>query len=847
MSSGGGKGGGGSQQFNVFNSLLGVLRAGPVDAIYGLVHNGDSIFEGTITLTDDVTDITSSIPKRGDYFAPDGYCKIYRGTGTQPAPSTAFPARCRFLDTAHAVFYNVLFGLETYNAPTIEIIAGAKPDVPTDIVAAESNYFEDGVCNPAAFIASLLLSSSGYRLPKAKLNAASWLETSAALVASDDIKAATGCAPLITAVEDLRAQIVRTLERFDGYLVRFADGTLGCRSYQWGTVPEGAAVLDARHFDGRIKLQVGGWDDVPTGVIVTFTDRDRLFKTEVPVKVDNLLARQMRGYDARDTLPCPDVTRKDQAQRIGEEYLRRRSEPPLKISGALRRPWAKDSAGARLLPGAKLLIDVDPVTGGAGLAQLARVTQVADALIGAVKIDAEADLTAEAELYQAPQAVEEPQEAVVDPIADAVVIPLPFPLWAPLSIAVLATRPGDAVSGMKVAIGLDTEGTFAELGSQRGFAAKASLAADVAAEADTLRFTLAGGGSGPDDYLAGRTPGSNDTEARADTLLAVLLQLDEDDRVMIDADGYPVLEFVSIVERSAIDAGTHDYTVLRGRKGLPARDWTASGTIVYILPAINLQDWTHPDMQGNFTDPIYVRLTSFTQQAIDESDPIPERSVMLPTAYDVAPKIVWTTPAGASGETDASGDITLEADISDRQADLIGLRLDIIDSTGATVSTPLDLALTGVLTRSISQLIAGLPGDASTYRTYIAQLQARDAAGHLTTSQRTIVRIPTGTASELPPPSINPPGGNYDSLQTVTITASGGATEIHYALRAVGSPAPADPSEYTVYAGTVKTLTVGNQVLWARESDGAINSLWTSQTYRTRFVGGTGGGGWIDP
>jgi hypothetical protein len=201
-------------------------------------------------------------------------------------------------------------------------------------------------------------------------------------------------------------------------------------------------------------------------------------------------------------------------------------------------------------------------------------------------------------------------------------------------------------------------------------------------------MSLIDGVTSPDAYLAGLTPGGNESIARDDELLAVIANVSSG-RVVIDGDGRPEMEIVSIVARSAVDADTHEYTVLRGRRGLPPRAWT-TGAQVWVFPGANLVAWRHPDLVAMTISGVigYVRLQSFTAYASDDSAPLPERSFYIPAAIDVAPKISWLDPVASTAEADySSGDIDIEIEVLDRDSDLISLRLDSVRADGSSPVT----------------------------------------------------------------------------------------------------------------------------------------------------------------
>jgi hypothetical protein len=301
------------------------------------------------------------------------------------------------------------------------------------------------------------------------------------------------------------------------------------------------------------------------------------------------------------------------------------------------------------------------------------------------------------------------------------------------------------------------------------------------------------------------------------------------------------MEFVSIVGRAAVEGegpDTHDYTVLRARRGLPARAW-AGTTQVWILPLDNITPLRHPDMGGLLLsgEPGYLRLTAFTPFAEDDSPTIPERTFVFPPAFDVAPRIAWVNPAGSTAETDAGGDVTLEFTVTDRQGDLASIRVDSRRDDATMETTHLNLAFPATGLRTIV-LPLNFAGHASEYRIYVVRVEARDQNGNPAIQSRTIIRPPTGTPATPAPPSFSPPDGFsfYGSLG-VTISSAPG-TQIEWAVVSIGAPAPGSGTVFPGYETTIN-ITSSRRV-WARAVNSPAESPWVyADFYKDTNDGGT--------
>ncbi len=827
---GGSKGSSGSKSYNVFGRLAAVVGVGPLAQLNAVVADGKAIYEGTQSLSSDSTDLTGLID--GKYFAAGGYLRLLRGTATQTMPAE-FSHLPNYRGVAVLLAYRFLFGREKYTSPNLEIVTVRKPVVDTSIVAATDNVIDDGQCNPVAMLAELYTSAFGsFRLPSARLVASEWLAAAAWCNASAERRARTFCSPLLTDQVDARRMALDLLAMFDGAHWFDAQGRLGLKLLEPGVDPGGLPLLDAPRWseDGRPKQDGPGWSEVPARIDVGFYDRDRKFKkTNEPAK--NLIASRVLGLETPRTVEMTHVTRRAQAADWGNELVRRTSKPAGAIKLGLRR-----SQAAGLAPGTKVKVDVDPEPGGDGLAQICVIEEIREGPTGPVKLTVRPDTLSPGVLYvpnYGPSVAEAP---AVDPIEEALIVPLPpRGFGAPLAFGVLATRPAGDIVGMRVFFDTSTGGSFTELGRQVGFAARMTLATAADDESTTLRLQLADGADGPDAYLAAMTPGA-EIGAQADELLVVLANVDVDGRVVIGGDEMPELEFASVVSRTAVTSDTHDYTVLRARRGIPARSW-ATTCRAWIIPMTNLETWRHPALATLLAtgDPGFIRLVSYRVDAEDDSSPVPEWGVQLPEGFNPVPQIAWSSPSGSLGEADGAGNVAVAFTVTDRDGDLIGLRVQVrkVDDGTPDVDDSSDEAFEATGSRSYSRTMVIALG------TWSVTVFARDRAGNTTTSTRTLVRASAGSVI---PPTFSPGDGmEFVSSLAVTLSTVSPATQIEYAQLALGAAQPA--SGTTVTALSVGLTLTSSRRIWAR-SKGTTNSPWIFAEY---YKQGGGGGGPLLP
>jgi hypothetical protein len=619
--SSGGKGGANAQSKNIYGTVIGAVGWGPWDWISAIIHNGNYLFQGSLAITTDVTDLTGSILDPS-LIAPGGSLNFYRGTETQPADSTG----ARDKGTAKIEAVHLFFGQDSGSAPNLQVIGGGLPRVSTAIVAAIDNVADDGQVNPVASLAEFILAEQGAGFDVAQLDAASWLAAGHWCAQDQAHRDYTFCSPYVTEQVALRDLVKQLLDPFNGFLRWTNAGKLACCIYEWGSDPGGLPVLDWRHWTKKPSFPLGDWDEVPTEVLLSFTNRDYEYQGDSHI-VPNARAAQIRQADDQTRLDRKHVTRIAQIHQHGVEYNRRIGTAPSKLTIRVRLPFIDN-----LSVGDKIKVDTDPEPGGDGLAQLVRIEQITqdrgDEATLKVITDNLVPATAYTPTWTPPVVVDE----VSPPLLNYIGVPLPPNAWGwPPSVALLATRPDAKLLGFEAYFGSTHAGSYADLGQQPGFAVRATLATDIASGAAAAQFTETDGLSAPDAPLAANTPGGNATEAGDNVLLALLATLDVNGRIALGADGDPVMEFVSIVDRAVVAGATYSYTVLRGRMGTTAKAWTAAGTVVWIVPRANIVPWRHAMLSAMLGGVAYFRMVSFTRFAVDDTVPVPELSVnMLP-------------------------------------------------------------------------------------------------------------------------------------------------------------------------------------------------------------------------
>jgi hypothetical protein len=635
--SNGGKSGSSHKSVNYYGTIAGGF-SWRYDWLTGLVSNGNYVWQcpssGALDLTaPGVVNGSGYVDLTGGLLDPSlimegGYLHFYPGVPYAVA-DPAMPNNPAFRSRAGIVAKYIFLGQESGTAPNIQAIGGAKPVVPTTIVASADNVVDDRQVNPVAALAEYFLDERGVSIPETMFDAPSWLAAAHWCAQDQAHRDFSFVSPLINENMAVRDVVRALLDPISGFLRWTKDGKLGCFIYEWGVNPGGLLTLDARHWTRTPRFTDADWQSIPTEYLIKFTDRAYEFQ-ENTVRVPNQRAAQIRGVVDEATIDDKHVTRAAQAQKRGVDKMRRAALSTGQLY--VRGPVVVD-----LQPGDKVLVDVDPEPGGDGLAQLARIDKVqtdsSDETVLSVTLDPILPATAYTPAWVSPL----PESLFAGAVESApslvhflaIPLPLDFAGWPP-AVGFLATRPSPKIIGFHAYFTTDPVTPFAELGTQYAFSARCQLVNPITNASGVARLQLSDGATGPDAYVAADTPGGNVAKAEDDYLLAVFVSLDGSGRVALDGAGQPIMEFASILQRSAVTADTHNYTIYRGRSGTKARAWAAAA-IVWIIPSASLHAFPHALFESMFGATSYFRLASMTSAAVDESATLPETDMVWPS------------------------------------------------------------------------------------------------------------------------------------------------------------------------------------------------------------------------
>lgn len=843
-------GGAASKTYDYYATFALVFRAGRVETIHTLMVDGKSLWDGPVNRTDGgVGNPYTLTIADSKWVRPGGYVKFYWGEDTQTTPDAALTDHPPYRGFAYMVFHKFLCGRERTTIPNIELVAQAKAE-PGTVITGSSN--DSGCCNPWAIAAEFLQSRHAAGLPAARLDATSFQAAYDYAAGSSERKLLSYCAPILTNRTTGREFLVKLLTLVDGTLRLKTDNTIEAVYYPTdpGDLSD-IALLDENDFVSAPKIDAETWDAVPTGIVLSYADRDRQYK-RADQFVPHLLALQTVGETRNESVDLSDfITRGDQAAKVAAMIAKRFCAPRLSGTVTVRpekaiHPVGHALAGEPIRPGDRFQLDVDIEPGGSGLAQLARCLGRSFGMTGGVNLRWESEANQPAlpftPTYTAPSIVDlEPTN-----ITNARIIPLPPQLWVDElpSIGCLILRPDDMVVGAQVEFDVDDgSGDFATLGEQIGFSVYGLLDGAYSATATgAIRVELQ---NTRDIHLATRDVG--ETGADNNELLLIVYTIDGGAPNYIDDDsgGWPEMEIMSVQSSAVVSGDTYDFTVLRARLGTTARAF-ADNASCFIIPRSSLVAFAHPDFASRLqlADAFEIRLRSFNRFASFDGV-LTDFHGRFPAAYNTFPVIDWTTPSGSSASTDGSGNYSPDADVTDTDGNLVRLELFHKRTDTGAVTKVLDAAFQNTLAKSLTDALtdAGISttlnfaGQASADTVYLLTIRATDADGNVVDSTRTILRGPTSGSSSTPGlPTMSPAGGYNFAGQTVniTITGSSPATVIHWKGTAWGTETA--PTSYETEPDLSKSLSYyfppgGHVRLWARTSDGVNQSAWIYQDY----------------
>jgi hypothetical protein len=552
-------------------------------------------------------------------------------------------------------FRDLLFGREKVSAPNIEIVVGRKPvqslitGVPTDVV--------DNQVNPLTAVAELLTNYRyGLGQPSALFNLTSFQDTAANIELG---KALTYCSPFMNEQTTLRSVLADMYALSDSFLTWEAS-TAKIKAGFWlhGESIDASSLplIVDENMTQTPDFDASGWDTVKTGFSVTFADRERLYK-ESSEKFDDLTLIDLVGEPSRDTLARPWITRRDQARAHATEWCKSVSRPSLTGKLTVRRKNALP-----LVVGSLFQADIDAEPSGNQLRQVFRLEAKEFNQTGSVDLTITAENNLMPLAYTVPSAMGTDDTGFAEPSKFIYVRPMELPpdfSNADYGIAVLAQRADNLTVGYGLLYDDEEGGSYITLGTQRTFGVRATLldaysssaksADDPAYDPNTDAPVLDMATSNlldldnvPDDLGL--------VSARENQLLLIIAEIESTGvragQIKLDANGFAIMEILSVSAMTVPEAGYRAIEALRGRFSTGARSFSA-GAEAWLIRKSSVTIYTHKDFpvaaespqQTCFfkTEPFNI----FQSRDISEDASVP---FLFPTARFFAPKIEYQLP-----------------------------------------------------------------------------------------------------------------------------------------------------------------------------------------------------------
>jgi hypothetical protein len=192
------------------------------------------------------------------------------------------------------------------------------------------------------------------------------------------------------------------------------------------------------------------------------------------------------------------------------------------------------------------------------------------------------------------------------------------------------------------------------------------------------------------------------------------------------------------------------------------------------------------------------------------------------TRRTLAPQIAWISPATDPFDFTSGGTFTVELDATDTNGDLVSLRIDLLDATGATVQAITNQTFPTTALREFTSGTITQSGG-----TYQIVVTAVDGAGNVTVARRVVTNTAGGV---LLTPTFDPPLADFATTLAVDIDVGSPADRIEWATTAVGGAEPTTGITLVVALTTTVNLTSSRR-LWARAGDGVDWSAWVFADY----------------
>jgi hypothetical protein len=503
-----------------------------------------------------------------------------------------------------------LLGQEVQAAPSIEGIL--RRATTQTVVTGTPATIVDGQVNLAAAMAEILTGVNGIGLPSAMLDATSFNAVATYLQSNEPLY---GGSPLIDTSDTLRSVCDTFTQMIDGF-IRYNPSTalieLGVYEHgvtptlntaSAGDPPNGVLTLTEDSLTERPQLKTTSWQGTYSRATVRYNDRQLNFQ-QTSLHADDPRAWAVLKTVREISLDRPWITRAEQALLHGRETLRVVGHAQMTGTLSVRR-----EIGRYIRGGDYVLLDVDIEPNNTTIYQFFRVTKRTIPSTGPIKLEVLADNTLAAIPASNLGAPIVGQANPVPAVTYARLCEVPTVLSGQRgAVACLVQRPGTLVTGCGVYFDTNAStGTFPQLGSFSGFAARGMLDANITAAAGTITVDV--DTTQPDaDFF---TQQFSANEQADDAMLAFIVQYgtvsgdpgtSDGGQISEAGNGYALMEICSVSTITLVSAGKYTLTVLRGRQNTIAQAFTSADSEVWLIPRSNLTTFTSaifPTLRAN--------------------------------------------------------------------------------------------------------------------------------------------------------------------------------------------------------------------------------------------------------
>lgn len=832
---GGGKGGGGggSGVYDYYGTIAGLVCNGPVDELVSVIVDGKEAWPGAITWAVGLTVTTGQVysfggrnwqalinhttstinqPPHGTYWTPysisrgvadytdltvTGYgsLRIYWGTSTQtqdPKLATAgndagedHPA---YKGKCYIVLKDFLFGRERTSAPNVEVIVNRKPN--QSIISGTYMPLQDQQAN---LIGALLEVASdpinGLGIAAADIDATTFNGIASLLATKPE---AWYASPLLTNQTTLKSFATDIALLADAHvLLNPTSGKLEATMFEHGTAPIAYSTLTTNDLaaDQIPVIDAQSWQEVPTGAVVVFNDRERSYK-QTSDKVDDLRAFQILGENRRENLTRDLITRRAQALSHASEYLRRYGRPQMEARVSVRREKARG-----LLPGQWIQLDIDLEPNGTQALQFFKIIEMTVPKRGPIEFVLDAEETLAPVPYT-------PAEVIgnVPILGGATAIPNYRIFEASFALAggdsrigCLAERPNLITVGFQLSYNNASTGTFQNLGIHDGFATRATLLADYASTATgALQITVP---AQADTTILSQS--LSGIQATDDSLLAIVFKI-ASGQIDTDAAGLVHWEVMSVSNIALVSGSNYDLTVIRGRQGTSGHSFVVASTEVWLINRSSLSFFFHREFdqiklnksQSLTPDTAYFIPQPFTAYDTLDIDTLTPTGFVFNATAPALPVITLTSP-GWSSQTFAYGSlpttITIEGTATDLSGNLAEVQVSYRQNGGAEVTIYRSFTGRSSHAFSIGKTITNAVPESGTYQFIIRAISTSGLKGETVLTaiiQQASVKLPqpplTNFMSSTAAPTPYGDGTSYANLKYVGYIYSNSTVDRNY-------------------------------------------------------------------